>query len=81
MTFVVAKPRPPLLQFAICAHTCVRPRINVEKEIKDKPDLIPKDQEMLLSIAKLVEKIHLCHTTSSGEKFLACASLYVLSKY
>ena len=70
VTFVVAKPKPPLIQFAICTHTCVKPRMNVEKELV--ADIIPNDQEMLLSIAKLIEKIHLRHTSSPDQNFLAC---------
>ena len=48
----------------------MRPRVNVGKEIADHPDLIPKGQAVLLSIAKFVEEINLCQTFPAGENFL-----------
>ena len=43
--------------------------MDVEKEIADQPGLIPKGQEMLLSIAKFIEKINMCQTSPTGENF------------
>ena len=69
---VIGKPKETLLQFAVSATQLVRHRMNVEKELAGKPDLIPTDSEMLISIEKLVTKINLCSTDMSDDNVLEC---------
>ena len=62
--------------FALSAHKLVKPRMNVEKELTDQPDLIPMGAEMLLSIAKLITKLNLRSTNKTDESILACDYLH-----
>ena len=73
---VVGKPKETLLQFALSAQRLVTPRMNVEKDLANQPDLIPTDSEMLLSIAKLVTKLNLCAVDMTDENVLACDYMY-----
>ena len=72
----IGKPKETLIQFALSAQRLVTPRMNVEKDIGNQPDLIPTDSEMLLSIAKLVTKLNLCSLDMSDDNVLACDYMY-----
>ena len=73
---IISKPNVTLAQFALSAHTLVRPRMSAEKEPNDHPDLTQTDSEMPLSIAMHVTKINLRIADVEDGNILARGFLY-----
>ena len=70
---LIAKPKDTAIQFSTYAHTAVVPRMGDERGLPSVSiDLVLTGAEMLISIAKPIEKINERSKATNGENIMAC---------